>query len=117
MNPQCSGTDLLYIFLSTCRISIVTLVIFYDIYIYIDVYVIYNVIILVPHRVIPLFISVFLLLNPRVVQCLYGDATLTNVTVASSETFLTLALVLVWLCVGAGPAVLAGLVRATVVQI
>lgn len=48
---------------------------------------------------------------------MYGEATLTNVTVASSETFLALTLVLVWLCVGAGPAVLAGLVSATIVQI
>lgn len=40
-----------------------------------------------------------------------------NVTVASSETFLALTLVLVWLCVGAGPAILTGLVGPTVVQI
>lgn len=40
-----------------------------------------------------------------------------NVTVASPETFLALTLVLVWLCVGAGPSVLTGLVGATVVQI
>lgn len=40
-----------------------------------------------------------------------------NVTDASSKTFLALTLVLVRLCVGAGPAVLTGLVGATVVQI
>lgn len=40
-----------------------------------------------------------------------------DVTVASSETFLALTLVLVWLCVGAGPAVFTGQVGATVVQI
>lgn len=50
-------------------------------------------------------------------SCLDGEATLTDVTVASSETFLALTLVLVWLCVGAGPAVLTGLVGPTVVQI
>lgn len=40
-----------------------------------------------------------------------------NVTVAPSETFLALTLVLVWLRVGAGPSVLAGLVCAAVIQI
>lgn len=40
-----------------------------------------------------------------------------DVTVASSETFLALTVVLVWLCVGACPTVLTGLVGATVVQI
>lgn len=46
-----------------------------------------------------------------------GETALTDVTVASSEAFLALALVLVWLCVDAGPAVLAGLMGTTVVQI
>lgn len=40
-----------------------------------------------------------------------------NVTVASPETFLAHTLILVWLGVGAGPAVLAGLMGATVVQV
>lgn len=40
---------------------------------------------------------------------------LTNVAVASSETFLALTLVLVWLGVGAGAAVLTGLVVAAVI--
>lgn len=42
---------------------------------------------------------------------------LTDVAVAPSEAVLTLALVLVWLGVGAGATVLAGLVVATVIQI
>lgn len=45
------------------------------------------------------------------------EAILTNVTVASPETFLALTLVLVWLSVGAGPAILTRLVSPTVVQI
>lgn len=40
-----------------------------------------------------------------------------DVTVASFETFLALTVVLIWLCVSAGPSVLTGLVGATVVQI
>lgn len=40
-----------------------------------------------------------------------------NVTVASPETFLALALILVWLCVDARPSILTGLMGATVVQI
>ena len=54
-------------------------------------------------------------LHFSVAQCLYTEATLTNVTVTASETFLALTLVLVWLSVGAGPAILTGLVGATVV--
>lgn len=42
---------------------------------------------------------------------------LTDVAVAPSETVLTLALVLVWLSVGAGATVLTGLVVAAVIQI
>lgn len=42
---------------------------------------------------------------------------LTDVAVAPSETVLTIALVLVWLGVGAGAAVLTGLVVAAVIQI
>lgn len=50
-------------------------------------------------------------------HCLSSGAVLTNVTVASSKTFLALTLVLVRLSVGAGSAVLTRLVSATVVQI
>lgn len=42
---------------------------------------------------------------------------LTDVTVASSESLLALTLVLVGLCVGAGAAIFAGLMGATVVKI
>lgn len=47
----------------------------------------------------------------------YGEPTLTNVTFASSKAFLALTLVLIWFCVGAGPAVFTRLVGATIVQI
>lgn len=56
------------------------------------------------------YISSFLL-------CFILSPSLTDVTVASSESLLALTLILVGLLVGAGAAIFAGLMGATVVQI
>lgn len=55
------------------------------------------------------FVVSFACISPRM------GLELTNVAVASPEAFLALALVLVWLRVGAGAPVLAGLVVAAVI--